>query len=55
MFIQPNDVGPKIGELPDDIGPDARRTPGHHGTATVVTPQLVDLSQLSSDFRYHDC
>ena len=55
MLIQPDDVGPELGELPDDVGADARRTPGHHGTATVVTPQLVDLSQGSGNYRYHEC
>ena len=55
MLIQSDDVGSKLGELPDDVGPDPRRTPSYDGTATVVTPQLVDLSQVSDNFRFHDC
>ena len=55
MFVQPDDIGPKLGELPDNVGPDARRAPGHHATATVITPQLVDVSQRLDSFRDHDC
>jgi hypothetical protein len=55
MLIQSDDVGSKLGELPDDVGPDPRRTPSYDGTATVVTPQLVDLSQVSDNFWFHDC
>src|ERR1700744_3381674 len=55
MLIQPDDVGSELGQLSDNIGPDSRRATGHHRAATVVTPQLVDLSQVSSNFRYHDC
>src|ERR1700739_1279732 len=54
MLVQPDDVGPQLGELPDDLGADPRRASGHHSAATVVTPQLVDVSQGSGNFRYHD-
>jgi hypothetical protein len=33
---------------------DARRAPGHHDAATVVTPQFVDVSQVSDNFRHQD-
>ena len=55
MLVQPDDVSAKLGELPDDMGPDARRAPSHHGTATVVTQQLLNLTQVSNNFRYHGC
>ena len=46
-FVQSDDIGPELGELAHHMFADARRTPGDHGTAAVVAPQLVDLSQRS--------
>ena len=54
LLVQSDDVGTQLGELPDDVRADARRAPGHDRTATVVSPQLVDVSQLSNNFRHQD-
>jgi len=52
-LIQPDDVGPELGELPYHVFADARGTSGHDRAASVVAPQLVNLAQGSIGFRYH--
>src|SRR5262249_53168971 len=52
-FVQTDDFGAKVAELPHHMFADARRTSGHHRPAAVVSPQLVDLSQGSIGFRNH--
>src|ERR1700758_2320152 len=54
-LVQSDDLGPQFGELVHRMFADARRTSGHHRTAAVVAPQVVDSSQHSplnsSEFR----
>ena len=47
-LVESDDVRPEFGELAHHVFADTRRTSGHHRTAAVVAPQLVDLSQRSA-------
>ena len=52
-FVESDDISPQLGELTHHMFADTRRTSGHHRTAAVVAPQLVDLSQGSTGLRSH--
>src|ERR1700740_1823563 len=45
--VDSDDFVAEFGELPRDMRADARGTPGDHRAATIVVPEVVNLSHCS--------